>query len=77
MVNDYFISKFDKDFIFYQVLFNGTVQNFIKDYEDKDYKFNTQNKSMDIKMIIRNQKLFELNFMSKILKNLKTFMFQK
>ncbi len=44
MVSDYSIQKFDKDFIFYEVLFNGTVQNFINIMKNKKYNLNTQKK---------------------------------
>ena len=44
MVSDYSIEKFDKEFIFYEVLFNGTVQNFINIIENEKYNLNTQKK---------------------------------
>ena len=44
MVSDYSVEKFDKGFIFYQVLFNGTVQNFINIMKNKKYNLNTQKK---------------------------------
>ena len=44
MVSDYSIQKFDKEFVFYEVLFNGTVQNFINIMKNKKYKLNTQKK---------------------------------
>ncbi len=44
MVNDYSVKKFDKEFIFYEVLFNGTVQNFINIMKNKKYNLNTQKK---------------------------------
>ena len=44
MVSDYSVEKFDKEFIFYEVLFNGTVQNFINIMKNKNYKLNTQKK---------------------------------
>ena len=44
MVSDYSVEKFDKEFIFYQVLFNGTVQNFINIMKNKKYNLNTQKK---------------------------------
>ena len=43
-VSDYSVEKFDKEFIFYQVLFNGTVQNFINIMKNKKYNLNTQKK---------------------------------
>ena len=44
LVSDYSIQKFDKEFIFYEVLFNGTVQNFINIMKNKKYNLNTQKK---------------------------------
>ena len=44
LVYDYRISKFDKDFIFYQVIFNNNPKIFLKFMKEKDYTFNTQNK---------------------------------
>jgi len=44
LVNDYIINKFDKNFIYYEVTFNGTPTNFINVMEKKKYKFNTQKK---------------------------------
>ena len=44
LIYDYYISKFDKDFIYYQIIFNGTPSNFLKSMKDHDYDFDTQNK---------------------------------
>ena len=44
LVSDYSIQKFNKEFIFYEVLFNGTVQNFINIMRNKKYILNTQKK---------------------------------
>ena len=44
LVNDYFIQKFDKQFIYYEILFNGTVQSFINIMKNKKYNLNTQKK---------------------------------
>ena len=44
LVSDYSILKFDKEFVFYEVLFNGTVQNFINIMKNKEYNLNTQKK---------------------------------
>ena len=44
MVSDYSIQKFNKEFVFYEVLFNGTVQNFINIMKNKKYNLNTQKK---------------------------------
>ena len=44
LIYDYYISKFDKDFIYYKVIFNGTPSNFLKSMDEENYKFDTQNK---------------------------------
>ena len=44
LVSDYSVQKFDKEYIFYKVLFNGTVQNFINIMKNKKYNLNTQKK---------------------------------
>ena len=44
LVNNYSVQKLNKEFIFYEVLFNGTVQNFINIMENKNYILNTQKK---------------------------------
>ncbi len=43
LVYDFSILKFDKDFTFYQVIFNGTPDIFLKKMSEKDYTFNTSN----------------------------------
>ncbi len=49
LVNDYSIQKFNKEFIFYEILFNGTVQNFINIMQNKNYNLNTEKKTWTIK----------------------------
>ena len=44
LVSDYSIQKFNREFIFYEVLFNGTVQNFINIMKNNKYSLNTQKK---------------------------------
>ena len=44
LVYDYFVSKFNKDFTFYQIIFNSSPNIFLKDMEEKGYKFDTQNR---------------------------------
>ena len=44
LIYDFFITKFDKNFIFYQIIFNGTPNNFLKTMKDNNYNFNTDNK---------------------------------
>ena len=42
LIYDFFIKKFDKDFTYYQVIFNGTPNIFLKTMSDNNYKFETQ-----------------------------------
>tara|TARA_Y100000591_G_C21825425_1_gene696345 strand:+ start:144 stop:1208 length:1065 start_codon:yes stop_codon:yes gene_type:complete len=44
LISNYSISKFDKDFIYYEILFNGTPNNFINIMKNQNYTFNTQKK---------------------------------
>ena len=44
LVSDYSIKKFNKDFIYYEILFNGTVKNFINIINNKNYNLNTEKK---------------------------------
>ncbi len=44
LVSYYFIQKINKEFIFYEVIFNGTVQNFINIMKNNKYNLNTQKK---------------------------------
>ncbi len=44
LVYDFYISKFNKDFIFYQIIFNGTPNLFLKSMNERNYNFDTQNK---------------------------------
>ena len=44
LIGSYSISKFDKNFIFYDIIFNGTPNNFIKIMTNKNFKINTQKK---------------------------------
>ena len=44
LIYDFYISKFDKDFIYYQIIFNGTPNNFLKSMNENNYNFDTQNK---------------------------------
>ena len=49
LINHFFITKFDKNYTYYRVIFNGTPSSFLKTMEEKDYNFNTQNKIWSIK----------------------------
>ena len=44
LIYDFSIMKFDNDYIYYQVIFNGTPNNFLKTMSSNDYKFDTQNR---------------------------------
>ena len=44
LVNDYLITKFDKDFIYYEIIFNGTPTHFINIMGKINYQFNTDKK---------------------------------
>ena len=43
LIYDFFITSFDKDFVFYQIIFNGTPKNFLKVMKDDNFYFNTSN----------------------------------
>ncbi len=44
LISNYSINKFDKDYIFYEIIFNGTPKNFINIMLNNDYNFDTQKK---------------------------------
>ena len=44
LIYDFYIIKFDKDFIYYQIIFNSTPNNFLKTMRDYNFDFDTQNK---------------------------------
>lgn len=44
LIYDFFISKFDKDFTYYQIIFNGAPNIFLKIMNENNINFNTQNK---------------------------------
>jgi hypothetical protein len=44
LISNYFISKFNKDYIFYEVIFNGTTTKFINLMKGQNYNFDTQRK---------------------------------
>ena len=49
LIYSYTISKFDRDFIYYQIIFNGTPNIFLKTMSDNKLFFNTQNKVWSLK----------------------------
>ena len=44
LINDFFISKFDKNYIYFQIIFNGTTDMFLKLMSEKSFNFNTDKK---------------------------------
>ena len=44
LIRNYSIYKFDKNFVYYEVIFNGTPKKFINIMNDKNYKFDIQKK---------------------------------
>ncbi|MBD1144823.1 hypothetical protein IDH17_03170 [Pelagibacterales bacterium SAG-MED37] len=49
LIYDYYILKFDKDFIYYQIIYNGSPDIFLKSMENRNFNFNTQNKTWVLK----------------------------
>ena len=44
LIYNFFISKYDKDFTYYQIIFNGTPGNFLETMSNSGYNFDTQKK---------------------------------
>ena len=44
LIYDFFIQKFDRDYTYYQIVFNGTTDIFLKTMKNQNYTFDTQNK---------------------------------
>ena len=49
LIYDFIIQKFNKDFIYYQIIFNGTPDIFLETMSDENYVFDTQNKIWHLK----------------------------
>tara|TARA_B100000963_G_scaffold170641_1_gene148449 strand:- start:4377 stop:5456 length:1080 start_codon:yes stop_codon:yes gene_type:complete len=49
LIYEFFISKYDNNYIYYQVIFNGTPSIFLKGMSDKGFDFNTENKTWILK----------------------------
>ena len=49
LINSFSINKFNKDFIIYELIFNGTPKNFINIMKEQNFNFNTQNKTWILK----------------------------
>ena len=43
LIYDFFVKKFDKNFTYYQIIFNGTPDVFLKTMSENNYQFDTQN----------------------------------
>ena len=44
LIYDFYITKFDKNFTYYYIIFSGTPNIFLKIMEEKKYNIDTQNK---------------------------------
>ena len=44
LVNNYVIQKFNKNYIYYKIIFNGTPKTFIETMNKKKYKIDIQKK---------------------------------
>ncbi len=49
LIYNFSISKFDRDFIYYQIIFNGTPNIFLKTMGENKFFFNTQNRTWILK----------------------------
>ena len=49
LIYDFTIQKFNKDSIYYQIIFNGTPDIFLETMSDENYVFDTQNKIWHLK----------------------------
>ena len=49
LVYNYYISKFDKEFTYYKIIFNGTPDTFLKNMNEANYNFNINNKIWTLK----------------------------
>ena len=44
LIYEFFVYKYEKNKIFYEIIFNGTPNIFLKNMKDENHVFNTQNK---------------------------------
>ena len=49
VINSFSIGRFNKDFIFYELIFNGTPKSFINIMKEQNFNFDTQNKTWVLK----------------------------
>ncbi len=49
LINSFSIIRYDKDFIFYELIFNGTPTNFINIMKEQKFDFDIQNKTWILK----------------------------
>ncbi len=48
-IYDFYITKFDKDYVNYKLIYNGTPSDFLKKMKNKNHNFNTQNREWILK----------------------------
>ena len=49
LIYDFFISKFNKDYIHFEIIYNGESNNFLKIMSDNNFNFDIQNKTWILK----------------------------
>ena len=49
LIYEFYITKFDKDYTYYQIIFNAAPNIFLKIMKEKNYNFDTQNKIWTLK----------------------------
>ena len=49
LIYDYFINKFDSEYIFYEIIYNGTPNIFLKSMSEKNLDFDIQEKDWILK----------------------------
>ena len=49
LIYDFFVSKFNKDYVYFQIIYNGEPSDFLKTMSENDFNFDTQNKTWTLK----------------------------
>jgi hypothetical protein len=62
LIGNFSIISFNKDFIVYELTFNGTPKNFINIMKEKNFNFDTQNKVWIFKMTDLNQLIIKFDY---------------
>ena len=44
LIYDFFISKIDKDHVYYEIIYNGAPDKFLDTMQNYNYNFDTENK---------------------------------